>query len=244
MTDLRPIDYAYKFWSIVLGVNEEELHERGMSFSHSGEYLKRSLGKSVYFFQDLVSGKRVVTCSQEIKEKLLSSGISPFNSIEDIENNPFLKSKELIYDDSDFLLRDSSSFTPINSSSLDLRSHITRDEYCEFIRGEDQDDIDTLDVDVGKDSLRGLFIDGQLVAISRYFNLVKIPELADVAVMVQKRERGKGHSTIVVSAVIEAILKSGSTPKYRVKTNNLASRSIAMKLGLEERFRLKVWDLG
>ena len=56
----------------------------------------------------------------------------------------------------------------------------------------------------------------------------------DIGVETNEKYRGKGLSTLVASAMADAVLKQGKTPVWACDSNNIASQKVALKAGFKK----------
>ncbi len=218
------------FWQKALGVKGESLLS-GFTRSSSGLYVERHQKKYVFLFTDLTTYARVLAGHPHRLEKLGDQ--SPEQGL------------RIKFDDLDYGFEKEVSFRPgttppvgVTVQKLTIKDKRTLSGFRKKCSSKDWD---TLDLNLGKDYALGLFLDHDLLGVARFAKMKAAPRLVDITVIVLRKARGKGYSTVLVSKLIEAILSKRLIPKYRVAEKNVQSRAVAKRLGLVPLFSLKTF---
>lgn len=219
-----------EFWQKALGVNGESLRS-GFTRSSRGKYVDRHQRKYVFLFTDLRNYARVLAGHSDRLTKLGDQ--SPERGL------------QLKYDDLDYGIEKETSFQPFASSIGALKiKRLTpkhKRKIAVFRKKCSRKDWETLDLAFEKDFALGLFEGEVLLGISRFAKMPSVPKLVDITVVVARKARGRGCSTVLVSNLLETVLRKKLVPKYRVAEKNAASRAIAERLGLVPLFSLKTF---
>jgi RimJ/RimL family protein N-acetyltransferase len=220
---LKIHDAYYEFWAKAFGVSLEEIKSKVPLTVSSGHYVKKHGDQFVFSYEDLLNGK-----------KILAGVADRINSLHPIEN------LEIAFDDIDYVLIETKDFKPHASLTGEIRSIITESQMTEFYADCSEDDKDTLDLnfDSGADFGFGLYNNNQLDAVARYVPTKTVKQVADLTMLVRNGARGHGFSSAVMSALIQNVLEKNLCPKYRVRSDNVASIAVAKKLGFTATHRL------
>lgn len=218
------------FWQKALGVKVDSLNS-GFTRSSTGKYLERHQRKYVFFYTDLKSYARVLAGHPARLERLGNQ--SPERSL------------KLTFNDLDYGLLNSSSFKPSAPPTGEVKiQRLTKKhkkEIAGFRKKCSRKDWDTLDLALADDYALGLFKQRELLGIARFAKMPSVPKLVDITVVLARKARGRGYSTVLVSNLLETVLRKKLVPKYRVAEKNAASRAIAERLGLVPLFSLKTF---
>lgn len=234
------------FWAKAFGISQISLENNEPIFSSNGYYAQRDPERFIYFYYDLINGKKIFSSSKDnlkqLKENLFKTNLENLTS-KTVATLPYFATKKLVFNDIDhYLVSDLNDFTQ-NNYDLIIRPLSKKDDLETFYRDCSEDDIDTLDLNLKAHFGLGLFSDDQLVAISRYDVIPHTLNLADITVCVKKSHRGLGFSKQIVSDLIRRILKEGLCPRYRVKEDNIPSIKIAKRLGLTKTHQIMAWEI-
>ena len=103
----------------------------------------------------------------------------------------------------------------------------------QFYEGLSEDDIDTLDLDFEDDTTIAFAVynDDVIAAIGRYYVIPTEKGTMDITLVTSKNYRGKGFASLLLKKMITLGLENNLVPRYRVKTDNIASIKVAEKLG-------------
>jgi len=249
MVSVEPVNAqeAYvDFWSMAFEIEKANLQKPACSFATSGRYVKRDPDGLLYFFYDIHTKSKVYASSAKNIE-YLQAEVAHDTLLAQIPQEicqlPFLAEKELLYNDIDLYFSRPEDFQSVASDGLDIRelSKANEAELTALYTDCSEDDVDTLDLSFDDLCILGLYIDNVLVGVTRYYIVPQTRGITDVAVLLARRVRGQGLSTPLVSRLVEIIIERGDIPRYRVKEDNIPSRSIAKRLGFSIAHRIMVW---
>jgi len=91
--------------------------------------------------------------------------------------------------------------------------------------------IETLIPRIDVEELYSLRVNGKLIGIGFIGVLMRTPDYADIAMIIDKNERHKGYGVLLVKALITRCRLLSITPAAVCDVNNLASRSTLQKAG-------------
>jgi hypothetical protein len=239
-------DY-FQFWSHALGLEVEQLLSLTPVFSSSGSYVERHGNKYIYLYTDLLSGKNIFAASpinmRRIIEHVSLGQLSGLNE-DNVRRLSFLGDYKLEFEDIDYCLPKQGSLNFKARKSVNIRTLDGGDAGLleDFYAQCSEDDKDTLDLRLEEDFALGHFhASGRLASVARFSPIPESHSLADLTVVTADSARGHGYASLLISELVREIQARGLIPKYRVGAENLASVSIARRLGLVAGFRIMSW---
>lgn len=236
----------YRFWAKAFDLSLEQIRSTQPQIVCEGHYVSRHGDEFIFFYQDLLSGKKILAASPANQEKffakLTAQDVSNMDAKAIRNLDPF-KAMEVAFSDIDYCLNDPNDFIFSFKGQSDIRKLSVQDtdHLNEFYSDCSEDDKDTLDLEIETDFALGLFEQNRLSAVARYVPTKTVSQVLDLTMLVRNNRRGEGLSTVIMSELVEAALKQNLWPKYRVKEDNFASIAVAKKMNFKPTHRLLAW---
>lgn len=225
---------SYGFWSYAFQVSSDDLKSGSFHTSSKGFYIERNLDV-IYLFDNLITGSKFLIANQENVDyitKLLSSKNINSRSILDLDK---FDNYNLEFDDIDLFLN-KRPLIELNESNLKKISKNDKDLIELFYKDLSRDDIDTLDLDFEEKTTMAfaVYSDDAIAAIGRYYIIPTEKGTMDITLVTSEKYRGRGFASLLLKKMISLGLENNLVPRYRVKTDNIASIKVAEKLSFEK----------
>lgn len=214
----------------------DELNSSDFKVSTSGTYIDRYEGKYAYLFKDLFTGKEILVGLKSYVGHLTKENLAEHLALR------FQK----VFDDFDYLLPQLNKFKAIpRSSEVEIKELFNSDSQVldQFYLKVSDDDRDTLDLLFRDEVVYGAFVDGHLIGVSRFAQILDDSKIVDITIVMASSHRGRGYGSQLASELISKALRQGFIPRYRVNYELLASAAIAKRLGFEGRYHLQTFSV-
>lgn len=220
----------YGFWSYAFQVSADDLRDGKFHTSSKGFYIERN-PSVIYLFDNLITGSKILVANQDnisyINEYITSKDID----LQTILNLEKFNNYSCRFDDLDLFLN-KKPLIDINESNLKQLT-LNDNELIElFYKDLSEDDIDTLDLDFENNTTRAFAIYSYdvIAAIGRYYIIPTEKGTMDITLVTNEKYRGRGFASLLLKKMISLGLENNLVPRYRVKTDNVASIKVAEKL--------------
>jgi len=234
----KELDPYFSFWNRAFALEQDIQGLEGLHLVSKGPYLARDLSL-IYIFKS--GAGTLVTAKEETIQKI-SAGLLPSETTLDQERlNAIIGPTEKLFDDIDHHLP-SGSMETWNEANANIRRLSSSDLNLinELYEKCTEDDKDTTEPNIEKDTVWGSFVDGALVSLSSYY-IVPNSSIADLTVVTALPFRGQGHAVQTLKPTIrEAVLK-GFVPRYRARRQNLGTLKVASSLGFAPHCAIQVF---
>ncbi len=207
--------------------------------------IQKSLNNGNTLYLTKIFSRTFITAGEEMV-KFLSNHCKKDNTVldEEILKSIFSSMKQVdnglnfIYTNQEILSREMNSGYELRN--VKPENHQVIQEFIDLSEPEDIDEAEVY-IDDPDEEIRMLYHNNKPVGYAGYRRWGK--SLGDVGILISRDHRKKGLGSAAVIAVTKACMENGIVPLYRVSDDNKGSKSIAINLGFELIWSVKVFNV-